>query len=57
MEQETLARIHDLRESGLGYLKIANTLNAEARATKKGGAWQGASVRSVLRSAEKVMAS
>jgi DNA invertase Pin-like site-specific DNA recombinase len=53
-EQETLARIAELREAGLGYLKIAQTMNAEQRATKRGGAWQAASVRAVMRSSQKV---
>jgi DNA invertase Pin-like site-specific DNA recombinase len=55
-EQETLARAHELRGAGLGYLKIAETLNVERRATKRGGPWQAMSVRSVLRSAEKTAA-
>jgi hypothetical protein len=46
--------ISELRDSGLGYLKIANTMNAEQRATKWGGAWQSASVRAVLRSSQKL---
>ena len=54
-EQETLARISELRATGLGYLKIARALNDEKRATKRGGAWEAASVRSVVRSAEKVV--
>ena len=52
-EQETLDRIVELRDSGLGYLKVAQALNAEGLATKRGGTWQAASVRSVLLSAEK----
>lgn len=48
-EQKTLARARVLRESGLGYAAIANTLNEEGRATKRGGTWQAMSVRSVLR--------
>jgi site-specific DNA recombinase len=56
VEQETLARISELRVNGLGYLKIARTLNDEGRATKRGGAWQAASIRSVLQSAEKMEA-
>jgi site-specific DNA recombinase len=54
VEQETLARAEELRSEGLGYLKIAETLNAERRPTKRGGEWQAMSVRSVLRSAEKM---
>jgi DNA invertase Pin-like site-specific DNA recombinase len=56
-EQETLARITELREnSGFGYLKIAQTLNDEGKATKRGGSWQAASVRSVLLSGRKMTA-
>ena len=55
-EQETLLRLQELRRDGLGYLKIANILNDEGRATKKGGQWQSMSVRSVLLSAEKMKA-
>jgi DNA invertase Pin-like site-specific DNA recombinase len=54
-EQKTLARITELREdSGFGYLRIAQTLNDEGRATKRGGSWQAASVRSVLFSDRKM---
>ena len=53
-EQETLSRIRDLRGSGLGYLKIARTLNHEGLATKRGGPWQAASVRAVLGSSERL---
>ena len=56
VEQETLARITKLQDSGLGYLKIAKALNDEGRATKRGGAWQAASVGAVLRSSQKVAA-
>jgi DNA invertase Pin-like site-specific DNA recombinase len=56
-EQLTLARARQLREGGLGYLRIAETLNAENRPTKRGGLWQAMSVRSVLRSAEKMVVS
>jgi len=55
-EQETLTRIDELRASGLGYLKISQTLNSEKRPTKRGGPWHAASVRSVLQSAEKMVA-
>jgi len=40
----------------MGYLKIAETLNAEGRPTKRGAPWWAMSVRSVLRSAEKMVA-
>lgn len=55
-EQDTIDRARKLRASGLGYLRIAQALNAEGRSTKRGGPWQAMSVRSVLRSAEKVTA-
>lgn len=55
VEQETLARARELRGSGLGYLKIAEVLNDENRPTKRGAPWQSMSVRSVLRSAEKMV--
>jgi DNA invertase Pin-like site-specific DNA recombinase len=55
-EQEILRRVRELRDAGLGYLKVAQVLNAEERPTKRGGPWHAASVRSVLQSAEKVVA-
>jgi DNA invertase Pin-like site-specific DNA recombinase len=54
-EQRTLARAQELRASGLGFLKVAETLNGEGRPTKRGGPWQAMSVRSVLCSAEKML--
>ena len=39
-EQATLGRIRDLRSEGLGYARIAATLNDEGRAAKLGGRWQ-----------------
>ena len=36
VEHETLARMKGPCGEGLGYLKIANALNAEGRATKRG---------------------
>jgi DNA invertase Pin-like site-specific DNA recombinase len=56
IEQETLARLRELREFGWGYNKIAESLNVEQLPTKRGGPWHAASVRSVLRSAEKMVA-
>jgi len=55
-EQRTLARVRELRASGLGYLKIARILDEEGRPTKLGGLWQAASVRSVLLCAERMAA-
>lgn len=55
-EQRTLRRAMDLRAEGIGYLKVAQTLNSESRPTKRGGPWQAASVRSVLKSTAKLAA-
>jgi site-specific DNA recombinase len=55
-EQRTLARMRELRKTGCGYLKIAKVLDAEGRPTKRGGSWRAPSVRSVLKSAEKMTA-
>jgi hypothetical protein len=54
--QETLTKIHELRGSGVGCLKIAETLNTEGLPTKRGAPWPAMSVRAVLRSAEKMVA-
>lgn len=48
-EQDTLARIRELRDSGMSYNRIAGVLTAEGRATKRGGKWAAATVHSVLR--------
>lgn len=55
-EQDSLARIRDLRAAGTSYHKVAAILGAEGRATKRGGPWQAASVRSVLRTAAQMEA-
>jgi hypothetical protein len=49
VEQHSLTRIRDLRAAGVSYHKVVATLDAEERPTKRGGSWQAASVRSVLR--------
>jgi site-specific DNA recombinase len=46
-EQAVLVRIASLRAEGVSYNKIANQLNARNVATKRGGPWYAASVRSV----------
>jgi DNA invertase Pin-like site-specific DNA recombinase len=46
-EQATLKRLIELRESGLGFLRVAQALNAEKRSTKQGGPWQPMTVRNV----------
>ena len=53
-EQATLNRIRELRDVGIAYNKIADTLNAEQRPTKRGGLWLAASVRSVAMTSEKM---
>ncbi len=52
-EQDTLRRIRELRKKGLAYNKVASILNTEGRPTKRGGPWFAASVRSVVRTADK----
>jgi site-specific DNA recombinase len=49
VEQDSLARIRQLRAAGVSYHNVAAALDAEGRSTKRGGHWQAASVRSVLR--------
>lgn len=44
----TIARMTELRQAGSSYAAIASTLTAERFATKKGGRWDGATVRKVL---------
>jgi site-specific DNA recombinase len=56
-EQAILGRIVDLREGGSSYLAIANDLNRDGIAAKRGGLWYGMSVRSVLRTSKLVGAS
>jgi site-specific DNA recombinase len=50
-EQETVARISELRAAGESYHKVSAMLDAEGRPSKRGGRWQAPSVRSVLRTA------
>jgi site-specific DNA recombinase len=52
VEQRTLTRIRQLRGSGMSYHKVADVLDGEDRATKRGGKGQAASVRSVLRTSD-----
>ena len=53
-EQETLARAREVRATGQSYAKIAATLNAEGRWTKRGARWLATSVQSVLRTADRM---
>jgi DNA invertase Pin-like site-specific DNA recombinase len=53
-EQKVLRRARALRAKGLGYLKVAEQLNAEGLAPKRAASWSAMSVRSVLRTAERI---
>lgn len=48
-EQATLQRALALRAEGASYARVAQTLSAEGHATKRGGHWEAATVRSTLR--------
>ncbi|MBC7516026.1 MAG: recombinase family protein [Alkalinema sp. FL-bin-369] len=48
MEQETIALIHRHRRAGKSPQKIADFLNAQGVATKRGGTWHHSTVRKVL---------
>lgn len=47
-EVETIARIRELRSDGASLRAIARTLRSESRRTKRGGRWDGATVRKIL---------
>jgi len=47
-EQTTLARLIDLRASGLNWEGIANKLNSEGLQTRTGGKWYPATVRRIV---------
>ena len=49
-EQATLKVIREMRDAGLSYRAIAAALADGGVATKRGGRWEAATVRSVLRS-------
>jgi Recombinase len=53
-EQKVLRRARTLRAKGMGYAKVADTLNAEGHAPKRAEAWSAMSVRSVLLTAEQI---
>ncbi len=53
-EQQTLVRARELRASGMGYALIAKIMTEEGRRTKRGGAWAAMSVRSVLRTSDRL---
>jgi hypothetical protein len=48
MVRTTANRIRKLRASGMAIDTIAETLNADAIAPRKGSQWYGSSVRNVL---------
>ncbi|MDE3203493.1 MAG: recombinase family protein [Acidobacteriota bacterium] len=56
-EQETVELILWLREAGWSYDRIAKRLTADGHRTKRGGPWQAMSVRSVERTASRMMSS
>ena len=47
-ERATLKRMQALRSQGLGYHAIAEALDSEGLATRKGSPWQAATVRRIL---------
>jgi DNA invertase Pin-like site-specific DNA recombinase len=51
-ESEVIRRIRELRAAGMAIDTIAETLNAEGTAPRKGSQWYGSSVRNVLLRAE-----
>jgi DNA invertase Pin-like site-specific DNA recombinase len=51
-EQETLARMRELRAQGASLRAIAERLTAEGRPTKRGGRWQPQTVKVALQQAE-----
>jgi site-specific DNA recombinase len=53
VEQEVLGRIKALRESGMSLRQIASALNQDGITAKNGGQWYGATIRSVLRTAQR----
>jgi hypothetical protein len=53
-EQATLRRIQRLRSEGKGYAATAKLLNKKSLPTKRGGLWQAMSVRSVLRTGDRM---
>jgi DNA invertase Pin-like site-specific DNA recombinase len=46
--KDAIARAEDLRAAGLGYKRIADTLNAEGLTTSTGGKWYPMGIRSRL---------
>lgn len=52
VEQETTARIVELRETGASLRSIVDTLAAEGRPAKRGGTWHPRTVAAVVRTAQ-----
>ncbi len=48
-EEDTMARIVELRSQGEGFAAIANTLSAEGRQSRFGGRWTRGRVRDIYR--------
>ena len=48
-EKKIVNRIKGLRKKKLSFRKIAEILNEEGHVTKRGGRWQGETVRQVLK--------
>jgi DNA invertase Pin-like site-specific DNA recombinase len=53
-EQLVLSLMKEMRERGKSYAGIANRLNRDCVPSKRGGRWYSMSVRSVLKSAERM---
>lgn len=47
-EQATIERIKAMDREGIPMMRIAETLNAEGEATKKGGKWYASTVKAIL---------
>jgi site-specific DNA recombinase len=55
-EQVVLDFIHALRRAGMSFARIAHQLNSEGHRSKQGGRWYAMSVRSVLRTNQRLEA-
>jgi DNA invertase Pin-like site-specific DNA recombinase len=53
-EQATLVLMRDMRDAGHSFAVIASRLNEQSTPSKRGGIWHAMSVRSVLRTIEKI---
>lgn len=55
-EQATLARAFELRSDGMAYNKVADALDAEGHATKRGGTWAPKTIASIIRRTDPAVA-